>query len=136
MAFNYEFPYTDPNFYNDDWILHKMKDILVWMEDTDEWKQQYQDALDEFRQLVTDIENGNFPEPIQEGFRKWMSENALDLIGELVKMVFFGITDDGYFVAYIPESWEDILFNTTGYDIALAGWDFGHLVLSFAIGGI
>lgn len=27
MAYNYEYPYTDPNRYNSDWILSKMKDI-------------------------------------------------------------------------------------------------------------
>ena len=44
-------------------------------------------------------------------------------------------TYDGYFVAYIPEGWDDIIFNTTGYDIAIAGMDYGHLTLSFEIGG-
>ena len=27
MAYNYEYPYTDPNRYNDDWLLNKMKDL-------------------------------------------------------------------------------------------------------------
>lgn len=27
MAYNYEYPYTDPNRYNDDWILNKMKEL-------------------------------------------------------------------------------------------------------------
>lgn len=27
MAYNFEYPYTDPNRYNSDWILSKMKDI-------------------------------------------------------------------------------------------------------------
>ena len=62
----------------------------------------------------------------------WLSRNAFDIIGEMVKMVFFGLTDTGYFVAYIPESWSDIIFNTTGYDITLDLMpDYGHLVLSY-----
>ena len=135
MAFNYEFPYTDPNLYNDDWLLSKMKELLVKMDELEAWKTEYEDAYEDFKKMVEDIEAGNFPASIRNAFSKWMRENALDLVGELVKMVFFGITDEGYFVAYIPEGWDDIIFNTTGYDIAVAGYDFGHLTLSFEIGG-
>lgn len=53
-------------------------------------------------------------------------------ISEAIKMVFFGLTDTGYFVAYIPDSWDDITFNTTEYDITVPCMtDFGHLVLSY-----
>lgn len=135
MAFNYEFPYTDPNLYNDDWLLNKMKELLVKMGELEAWKTEYEQAYEDYKQMVEDIENGTFPESIRNAFSKWMRENAFSLVGELVKMVFFGITDDGYFVAYIPEGWDDIIFNTTGYDIAVAGYDFGHLTLSFEIGG-
>ena len=27
MAYNYEYPYTDPNRYNSDWLLNKMKEL-------------------------------------------------------------------------------------------------------------
>lgn len=135
MAFNYEFPYTDPNLYNDDWLLSKMKELLVKLGELEEWTKNFEDAYQELEDMIAEIEAGNFPESVREAFEKWMRENALDLVGELVKMVFFGITDDGYFVAYIPEGWDDIIFNTTGYDISIAGYDFGHLTLSFLIGG-
>ena len=135
MAFNYEFPYTDPNLYNDDWLLKKMKELLSWMEATDVWKTEYEQAYEDFKNLVEEIENGTFPKSITDAFTSWMQKNGLQLVGELVKMVFFGITDEGYFVAYIPEFWDDIIFNTTGYDISVAGFDFGHLVLSYEIGG-
>ena len=136
MAFNYEFPYTDPNLYNDDWLLNKMKELLVKLDELEEWQKEYQDAYEELKQMIEDIESGTFPPAIREAFERWMSENALDIVGELVKMVFFGITDSGHFVAYIPEGWDDIIFNTTGYDILIAGYDYGHLTLSFETGGI
>ena len=81
--------------------------------------------------MYEDMEAGNFPPSIINAFNKYMQTHGLELVGQLVKMVFFGITDDGFFVAYIPEFWDDILFSTTGYDLALAGYDFGHLVLSY-----
>lgn len=132
MAFNYEFPYVDPNLYNDDWLLNKMKELLGWMERTDEWKNEYEQAYDDFKELVEDIENGTFPDSITNAFSKWMRENAVSIVGDMVKCVFFEITQTGYFVAWIPEGWDDIIFNTTGLDITLALQpEYGHLVLSY-----
>ena len=54
-----------------------------------------------------------------------------DIIEKAVKMVFFGLTDAGYFVAFIPDSWDEIMFETTGYDYMTSDYDFGHLVLSY-----
>ncbi len=131
MAFNYEFPYTDPNLYNDDWLLKRMKELLAQMGDMEVWRQEYEQAYEDFKAMVADIEAGTFPESIRDAFSKWMQENAFSLVGELVKLVFFGITDSGHFVAYIPDGWDDIIFNTTGLDITIAGEDYGHLILSF-----
>lgn len=132
MAFNYEFPYTDPNHYNDDWLLTKMKELLAWMEETAAWKTEYEEAYESYKKLVEDIEKGNFPMSIQLAFEKWMRENANDLVGQIVKNVFFEISMEGYFIAWIPDSWDDIIFNTTGLDISLALQpEYGYLVLSY-----
>lgn len=132
MAYNYEFPYTDPNFYNDDWLLKKMQELLAWMESTQEWKEEYAQAYEDFKKMLDDIENGTFPESIRNAFTKWMSENAIDLVGSMVDLVIFNITDDGYFVAYIPESWDAITFGTTGLDVNIPLQpEYGHLVLSY-----
>ena len=49
----------------------------------------------------------------------------------LATMIFVEISDSGYFIYYIPESWDDITFNTTGFDINISDYDYGHLVLSY-----
>lgn len=131
MAFNFEYPYVDPTQYNADWLLKKMKELLARMDSMDEWRAEYEAAYEDYKKMVEDIENGTFPDSIVNAFNKWMSENALDLVGALVKNVFFGLTDDGYFVAFIPESWDDIIFGTTGLDDFPAGVDYGHLTLSY-----
>lgn len=48
----------------------------------------------------------------------------------LATMIFVEIPD-GHFVYYIPDSWEDIKFETTGYDTTIEGYDYGHLVLNY-----
>ena len=51
-----------------------------------------------------------------------------DIIGKYIRMVFFGLTLDGYFVAYIPDGtgWDDIVFDTG----AVYGTnEYGRLIL-------
>ena len=56
---------------------------------------------------------------------KWIAEH-------LANMIFVEINDAGYFVIYIPESWQDVTFNTSGWDIVLdPPRDYGHLILSY-----
>ena len=45
--------------------------------------------------------------------------------------IFVEITEAGYIVFNIPESWKDITFNTTGLDIEENDVGYGHLVLSY-----
>lgn len=75
-----------------------------------------------------------------ETLQEWVNnfdENMETMLKEIidkyiVTMVFFGITDDGYFVAYIPDSWDDITFYTTELDIFLdIEPEYGHLVLAY-----
>ena len=49
----------------------------------------------------------------------------------LAKMIFVEISDAGYFIYYIPKSWEDITFNTTGLDVTIPDTEYGRLVLSY-----
>ena len=127
-----KYPYTDFHELNLDWILKTVKELFAAVQQIDSWMDQHQAEYEELKALYDDIIAGNFPDSIKQAFADWMNANALDLVGEMVKLVIFNITDDGYFVAYIPESWDDILFSTTGYDTGLLGYDYGHLVLSYA----
>lgn len=133
MAFNYEFPYTDPNLYNDDWLLHTVKEVLASVEDLDHWREEHTAEYEQLKALYDAIMSGNFPPSIVDAFNRWARVNMPSLVKEMIKSVFFGLTDDGYFVAFIPESWADIIFNTTGLDITIPGVDYGHLVLSFNV---
>ena len=49
----------------------------------------------------------------------------------IATMIFVEINAQGYIVYNIPENWNDITFNTTGLDVAISGYDYGHLVLSY-----
>ena len=131
LGFFNKYPYTDFHELNLDWVLKTVKDIFAVVQQIDSWMDQHQAEYEELKALYDMIIAGNFPDSIKHAFASWMNANALDLVGEMVKLVIFNITDDGYFVAYIPESWDDILFGTTGLDTGIPGYDYGHLVLSY-----
>lgn len=50
----------------------------------------------------------------------------------IATMVFFGLTESGYFVTYIPDNWDNLGFATTGMDIEVPlEPEYGHLVLLY-----
>ena len=87
------------------------------------------DALySEFEQF----KESGFDEYYEKQIEQWMQDNAATLFEKLAKMVFFGLTDNGYFCIYVPESWSDITFDTGAvYGRA----DYGRLILRFTVDG-
>lgn len=56
----------------------------------------------------------------------WVKNNIENFIGDAIKQVFFGLTDNGYFIAYIPDSWNEIIFGTCMTDKC-----YGRLTLTY-----
>ena len=126
------YPYINVNDLNLDWIIKHFKEFIDNLASLNEWRQTHGLEYQELKEFMDRINAGVLPSTVYEELRTWIETNAIDIIGSLVKSVYFGITDDGYFVAYIPESWSDIIFNTTGLDINLPIQpEYGHLVLSY-----
>lgn len=135
MSF-FEFPHTRT--YDSDlgWIIKNMKSTDDAIAALDEFMKNAENAFDELNKLLNDIAEGRFPEEIANAIRQYIVRNYFDMIGDMIKMLWFGLTDTGYFVAYIPDSWDAVQFNTTGYDVELEiAPDYGHLVLSSRYGG-
>ena len=131
MAY-FEFPHTRT--YDDDlgWLIRHVKSYNDAIAALNEWKESAEIRIEDLESFYDLLRNGELPEAVAQALTDWMQKNALDLVGRLVKHVFFGLTDNGYFVAYIPENWRDLIFKTTGYDIQLEIQpQYGHLVLIY-----
>lgn len=129
-----EYPYVNLQDVNIDWILKKVKSHDEAIAILNAWKETTTPKIEDLETFKNALESGDLPEGVAQGIREWCSENLIDLMAESIKNVFFGLTDSGYFVAYIPESWDDITFNTSDYDITLTDRpdiDYGHLILSY-----
>ena len=130
MWFN-QYPYINLNDLNLDWLLKHMKELLAALADLESWRAEHENEYKELKKLYDDIVSGNFPDEMKKSLYDWVVANSVSIIGELIKTVFFNLNDDGYLVAYIPDSWSDIIFGTTGLDTFPVGIDYGHLTLNY-----
>lgn len=72
--------------------------------------------------------DGEYDQYYKDLIYKWIQDNFADLISAGVRQVFFGLTDDGYFCAYVPDSWSEITFDTGA---VFGRSDYGRLILRF-----
>ena len=68
--------------------------------------------------------------------QEWIDNYDTTYVKKLVEkfisnMIYVDISDSGYIIYHVPESWNDIKFYTTGLDITVPTEnEYGHLVLS------
>ena len=131
MAF-FEFPHTRT--YDSDlgWLIRNVSSYNETIDALNQWIATNTPRIEDLEAFKDALESGILPAGVQHGIEVWMSTHAAEIIAAVIKNVWFGLTNAGYFVAYVPDSWNDIIFKTTGYDISLALMpDFGHLVLQY-----
>lgn len=120
-----QFPYPNLHEINLDWILAHMRDVL------EELKRQGAQIDD----LETALQA--LGQNIDEKVLQWLNEQGPTVAQQWIAQwiatsVYFGLTQDGYWVAYIPQSWKNIQFETTGLDVELEIQpEYGHLVLDY-----
>ena len=128
---DFDFPHT--HMYDSDLreLLRYVETLWKRVNVLDTWKDTHEAEYKELKDLYDAIMTGNFPESMIKSLKEWTIKNTVDIIGAAINMVFFELTDDGYFVAYIPDGWEEIIFGTTGLDTFPVGYDYGHLTLTY-----
>lgn len=110
-------------------MLHKLvcySDMLASELNIDKDKlQELSDTFDQFQE-------SGFDDYYAEQIHAWVMENMPNIIEDAIKMVFFGLTADGYFCAWIPDSWDEIWFDTgANYNRS----DYGCLMILFQSDG-
>ena len=127
MSF-FEFPHTRT--YDSDlgWLIKDYKTLDEFIAALKSWVEQTQPTIDELKALYTALMNGNFPDSFVDAMTAWIREHGVDIIAEEIKTVHFGLTNDGYFCAFIPTSWSEVTFDTVSDpDDPL----YGHLMLLY-----
>lgn len=74
------------------------------------------------------IKNGEYIDLYIEQLASYIDNNLKGIVGRIVKYVSFGLTDSGKFIAYIPESWDFLSFDT---EMNPNSELYGHLILTW-----
>ena len=129
------FPYTNFHDMNTDWILKTVKEMV---QKVNEFAETLEPIPGEIEQLQTDLANlektlqdvidGKYVANLIPALSEWIDNNLQQLLQRMVKYVFFGISQDGYFCAYIPKSWQFITFDTVMDSTSPL---YGHLILKW-----
>lgn len=86
------------------------------------------DDIAELKKVVSELqkilEDQNYLEIVKE----WIDENLQQIINNTVKFISFGLSDDGYFMACIPSTWDFLSFDTI---MDLDSECYGSLVLKW-----
>lgn len=123
-----QYPYLNLTDLNLDYVLSHLKEFMQLVDSLKDWQAQHEKEYEELKKLYDDIITGNFPPAMYNTLHDWVVTNAASIIGDMIKAVHFGLTNDGYFCAFIPDNWSDIQFDTiTDFDDPL----YGHLVLMY-----
>lgn len=98
-------------------------------------KQKYDSDILKLNQTVTKLRDdlnflldGGVIEIYVKALSEWIDNNLQILVGKIVKYVWFDLTDDGYFRAYIPDMWSFVNFDT---ELNMDDPDYGKLRLDW-----
>ena len=72
--------------------------------------------IDELQAAFSQFMESGFDDYYKAQVASWIEANFKQIMGGLVgHMVFFGLTEDGYFTAYIPEMWAFVFDTDVDY---------------------
>ena len=118
----------------------RWKAICIWLHKLTEFvntKQipeidHLQDAIESLEDAFEKFQESGFDDYYAEQIKQWINDNIPWLWRTFAQMVFFGLTDDGHFCAYVPDSWSDIQFDTGA---VYGRYDYGRLILRYNVDG-
>ena len=82
----------------------------------------------ELQELFRQFQESGFDDYYATQVETWINSHLEYIYDHTIKQIYFGLTLDGYFVAYIPESWDDIIFDTI---MNYSDPNYGCLTLSY-----
>lgn len=104
--------------------------LVCYVDMLGDTENETQEALKELISEFEEFKASGFDDYYAEQVAQWIADNAALLFTLYCKQLYFGLNEQGYFVAYIPDSWDDIVFDTG----AVYGIDtYGRLILRWDV---
>ena len=103
-------------------LLDEQNSIIDLLQEHDISIEQLKKDVRYMESELEKVRNGDYVSLYLNSIENWINNNLKELVASVAKFVWFGLNDDGYFIAVIPDNWKDINFDTTNE---------GHLVLEY-----
>lgn len=87
-------------------------------------------AVNQLTEIFKQFQESGFDDYYYQQIYDWVQANMPAIISNAIKNVYFGLTLNGYFVAYIPTSWAQISFDTGA---VYGAPEYGRLILSYDV---
>lgn len=84
------------------------------------------DDVVKLQEELQSLKDGGLLDFYEKQIHEWIDANMEAIISRVIKFVYFGLTKNGYFCAYIPSSWNEIQFDTGA---VYGRSDYGRLIL-------
>lgn len=126
--------FSIPSFYFDGWsqeqrwhyLCKELRRLCQYANDMGIQVNLTADKINELEAQFEEFKENGFADYYEQQVKEWIAENTELIFKNYTRGVYFGLNQEGYFVAYIPESWSDVVFDT-GMDASLD--TYGRLIL-------
>lgn len=109
--------------------LHK---IVCYLDCLSDHVNMDHDEIEKLKALFEEFMTSGFDDYFKDRIIEWLDTHQKEVWEALGQMVFFGLTMDGYFCAYVPDSWSDIVFDTGA---VYGTQEYGRLILRYNVEG-
>lgn len=96
-------------------IQQKLNETITNINNLNEWQAAQDKVMAALSQMVEDFINGGYKRDFDKFAMDWLDANIEQALAKAAHMVFFGLTDDGYFTAYIPQDWAFVFDTVMDY---------------------
>lgn len=105
-----------------DRIIHYLKDICIQTNNNTV-------KIEELQELFKKFMESGFNDYYEKQIQEWINKNFQNIIEYAIQVLFFGLTEDGYFCAYVPNNWAKYITFDTG--AVYNADDYGCLIIRY-----
>lgn len=107
-------------------VQYVIQELCAFAHELDDDNKELRAAIDSLTEEFEKFKESGFDDYYADQIERWVNDNLGFIFERYTRGIYFGLTLDGHFVAYIPESWSDVIFDT-GMDYSLD--TYGRLIL-------
>ena len=90
--------------------------------------EELQERVKALEDLLKEFQEHGFDDYYMDQIEKWLNDNMWCIMSWASRIVWFGLSDDGYFTAYIPDNFSFLVFDVVQDP---DHEDYGKLIMSY-----